>query len=730
MLREEFTHTFSDIWYRVGPTRPRLSPHAQVTRQSFGDHTVYIVEDPAAGQYYRLTEAAYFFLGLLDGRRDVQSAWDACNEQLGDDAPTQRECVELLSRLQRFGLILGDRPLAPDMVRERLRETARARLRRRTGRLFAITLPLINPEPWLERLAPLLRAVFSWWGAAVWLLVVGSGLIAVFAHAGELSSGFNALLDPANLVWMTLLFVLLRAWHELGHAAACKAMGGRCTQMGLLLILLVLPLPYCDASSAWRFPEIWRRVLVSAAGMIVELFVAGIAALLWAFGEPGLVKSLAFNTMLLCGVTTLVFNANPLLRYDGYYILSDLTGTPNLAQRSTELARYLIERRAFGIRAVRPPPVRGRAEFWLMAVYAALAFPYRIFITVSIILLVSSRYLTLGTVLAVAAAAAWLVWPVLKGLAYLAAEPRLIGRRGRAVGVVAATLAGLGILLGVVPFPAAGYGSGTVEPSVKVPVRAEEDGFVSAIHARIGEHVNRGALIAELTNVEVIAERDSAAARRRQAAAELDEASLRGPAHTEIARRALEKAVADLARAERRVESLAVRAPESGLLMPVEGTAIDLENAVGRFVSRGALVAQVGSADVLEIRSIISDLDHAYVFREGVGAGDVGASFKLRGLAGEQAEGEVLRVAPAATRTVASEALSTMAGGDIAIDPTDPQRARTLHPQFVVVVRPTAVLPTMRPGQWARVRLTAPAEPLLVQAWRRALQYFSIRRAT
>ncbi len=730
MLREEVSSTFSDIWYRVGPTRPRLSPHAQVTRQGFGEHAAYIVEDPAAGQYYRLTEAAYFFLGLLDGRRDVQSAWDACNAQLGDDAPTQRECVDLLSRMQRFGLLLGERPLAPDMVRERLRESARSRVRRRTGRMFAITMPLVNPEEWLERLAPMLRVVFSRWGAALWAVVVGAGLVSALSHAGEFSSAFNGMLDPANLVWMSLLFIVLRAWHELGHAAACKAMGGRCTQMGMLLILLVLPLPYCDATSAWRFPEIWRRVVVSAAGMIFEMFVAGIAGVVWAFGEPGLVKSLAFNTMLLCSVTTLVFNANPLLRYDGYYILSDLTGTPNLAQRSTELARFLLERYAFGVRGMRTPPLRGRGEFWLLLTYFLLSFPYRLFVTFSLILLVSSQYLALGTVLAVSAAAAWVVWPVLKALAYLAAEPRLMGRRGRAVAVSAGALALAVVVLGVIPFPAAGYGSGTVEPTEKSPVRAEDDGFITEVLAHAGDRVVKGQLIAALRNPEAVAERDGAAARERKAMAELDEATVKDPASVEVARRALEKARADLQRAQRRVDALSVVAPISGVLMPADGTAIDLNNSVGRFVARGALIAQVGSTDRLEVRAMVSDLDHAYVFRAGARPEDVHATFRLRGLSGTESAAEVVRVGPSGTRTVSSEALSTHGGGDVAIDPTDPKAQRTLHAQFVVVVRTDDAPPTMMPGQWARVRLGIAPEPLLVQAWRRTLQYFSMRRTS
>src|ERR1051325_3078025 len=326
LLREDVSSSFSDLWYRLGPTRPRLSPHATVVRQKFGGETAYVVEDPASGNYYRLSESAYFFIGLLDGRRTVDHAWEACNTQLGDDAPTQRECVELLSRLQLYGCLSGDLPLSPDMVELRRKEAESRRVQRRTGRGVSMTIPLVNPEPWLERSRHLLRGIFSVGGGAACLLVVGFALYRVLTRRDVLADGLNGMLDPSNLVWVGIVFVLLRAWHELGHACACKAMGARCTEIGLMLIALVLPFPYCDTSAAWRLPEVWKRVIVSAGGMIFETFVAALAAIAWSYmgkDDSGLVRSILYNTMLVSGVTTLVFNLNPLLRYDGYYMLAN-----------------------------------------------------------------------------------------------------------------------------------------------------------------------------------------------------------------------------------------------------------------------------------------------------------------------------------------------------------------------------------------------------------------------
>ena len=213
----------------------------------------------------------------------------------------------------------------------------------------------------------------------------------------------------------------------MGHAAACKAMGGRSTEIGILMIAAVLPLPYCDATTAWRFPETWRRVLVSLAGMMVELFIASAAAMVWVSTDAGTLHAVAYRTMLLAGVTTIFFNINPLLRYDGYYILSDLLGIPNLAAKSRELWIYLVERFAYGLHGLRPPVVRGAGEVWLLAIYGVLSVPYRVFITISILLMIMTRYAELGVALAIIFGIAWLIWPLLKGVGYLASSPKLMG---------------------------------------------------------------------------------------------------------------------------------------------------------------------------------------------------------------------------------------------------------------------------------------------------------------
>jgi putative peptide zinc metalloprotease protein len=730
MFRDDPGTTFSDIWYRVSDTRPRLTPHAHVVRQA-GARVTYIVEEPAGGQYFRMTEPAYFFVGLLDGRRTVGEAWDACNAQLADAAPTQRECIEVLGKLRLFGLLLGDVPLAADMVLERKRQARSRWWLKRTGRGMFLSIPLLNPEPWLERHAYLLRAVWSRAGLIAWLVVVLSGGGVLLLHLREFGSRFDtaAMLAPGNLLWVMVVFLVLRVLHEFGHATACKAMGGRSTEIGLLLIAWVLPLPYCDATSAWRFPETWRRVLVSAAGMMAELFAAGVAAFVWAGtrGSGGLAQTLAYNTILVSGVTTIVFNINPLLRYDGYYILSDVAGTPNLAQRARDFWRFLLERFAFGIRATRPPEIRDAGEAWLLGVYGALSWPYRMVVAVTIIVMIAGSYATLGVVLAAITGMAWLVWPILKGAGYLAGSPRLLGRRGRAVGVSCGVAGVLLVVIGVIPMPAAGYAIGAVEPLRMAGVRAGEGGFVRRVLVRAGEWVEPGAPMFELENAQLRTEAAMSLAQRDRARAERDAAMSKSPAEQQVATVRLAQAEQALRRARGQLDSLTVRAPAAGRVVPAVGTGVDMANLEGRFAGRGVLLAYVADTDRLVVRASVSEAERAYIFRRGEEIGDarwLRPTVRVRGQAGDEIKARVTRVGPAGVRELDNPALTREAGGDVTTDPDDPKGQTALAAQFLVELVPDRMPTGTQPGLRARVRFGVPSEPLLKQWWRRARQAF------
>lgn len=727
MFRADVVSTFSELWYKVEGQRPRLSPHARFTRQVRGSETAYIAEDPAASQYYRISEAAYYFVAMLDGRVSVGEAWDACNAQLGDDAPTQRECVEVLGRLQLFGLLIADLPLSTDMVHERLAQARANKLKRRTGMWLFYSLPLLNPEPSLRRLAWLCRALFSPWMLAVWLIVGGYALMLVIQRLNRLGADVDdiARLDPGAIAVLSLVFLALRAIHEFAHAASCKAMGGRSTEIGLLLIAGILPLPYCDASSAWRFDKTWKRVLVSSAGMLAEMFVASIAAIYWAYSEPGVARGVAANVMVVASVTTLLFNANPLLRYDGYYILSDITNTPNLSQRSRDVWRYIIERYVFGVRGIQPPRIRGRGEGTLLIVYGFLSIPYRLLITVGILMLISNQYLTLGVLLAIVLTLVWVLLPTMKGLTYLLASARLTGRRVRAAAVVLLVAAVSVILFGFVPFPSSGQASAVVEPAVRSPIRATESGFVERVLVETGDHVEEGQPLMVLTSPDLMHQRAVTSATLLRARAEADRAMTQSPAAASATAAQVEAVSASLDQVNERIESLTIRAGASGVVIIPSDLGPSADVVLGRFVERGTLFGMVASTDRLVVRSLLPESARATLFLSGTAPKRV--SVRVRGDAGTSHPARVTRDTPAATRDLPAESLATLAGGDVVVDPSSADRVVALSTYFLVEVTADDGLSGVMPGQRARVRFEGQPESITAQLLRRLRRFVEDR---
>jgi len=419
---------------------------------------------------------------------------------------------------------------------------------------------------------------------------------------------------------------------------------------------------------------------------------------------------------LKTSVATLVFNLNPLLRYDGYYILSDLTGIPNLAMRSRELLRYLLERHVFGLRGLNPPHTSDRREFWILVVYAVLSMPYRVLVTLTVIWVLLTTVPWIGIPLAIIGATIVIVLPILGGIGHLLTSPRLMGRRTRALTISAGALAVGAVGLAVVPAPAGVYAVGTMEPAVRVPVRTLEQGRVIATHAQPGQMIRAGEPILTLESPELVAQLARTRAQLSAAAGELDAAMEHDPASAEVTRRRLEYLALELARLQQQERDLVVRASADGRLITSAEIGRTLDNVLGRLLSRGTLLAIIASDDLV-VQASVSDRDFAYAFR-GQDPADTPAGIRIRGLAGDLIPARVARVDAAASRSLASRSLGADVGGEILLDPTDPDGRRTLESQFIVELSPERVPPGVLPGLRVRIRFDAGDEPLLSQWWR------------
>ena len=715
--------TFSESWYRVAELRPRLRAGAQISRQFFRGERWYVVRDLAGNQFHRLSDAAYRFVGLLDGRRTVSEAWDLVGGQLADDAPTQPEVIQILSQLYSANLLATD--ITPDatVLLRRHKKMVQQQMQNRLMNVLFPRLPVWDPDRFLRRWMPVTRVLFSKLGAVIWVVVMLAALGTVLPMWPELKAAATHALDMQhnweNLFYLYATFVVIKFCHEWGHAAACRRFGGECHEMGIMLLVLV-PTPYVDASSAWAFPNKWQRIFVGSAGMIVELFLAAICAFIWRYTNPEtypLVSQLAYNAMFIASVSTLIFNANPLLRYDGYYILSDLLEIPNLRQKSTDYASGLIKRHVFRLKLTQPlPPLGQRA--WLLS-YAVASSIYRIFIGVMIVLIVTYKVPVLGVLMGIGGVITWLVVPTGRLLRYLLIDPELHRKRGRAIAFTASVTAVVVVLIGLIKFPVHVEFAGIVQPDNPADASGREisgtlktggEGRVVAINAKDGQIVKAGQVIVQLADPQV--DHDI-----QWCNAKIEESNALIRLARATDQNALIQSEADLQDALQRQEYLKVKAPFTGRLVAPKLPELD-----GTFLPRGTEIGSVAVLDRLIVKGDIEQKDGELV----KGVKGVDAEIRLAGMLDQTVKGGTVTVFPAAVTELAHPSLGQLGGGDILVDPRDPNGTRSATPEFEARVRLDNSGEQFYAGQRAYVRLTLDRKPLIWQWTRRIEQLIEV----
>ena len=700
----------SPSWYRVAALRPRLRSHARVHRHEYRGRRWYVLQDRISRRSHRLNPPAHYLVGLMVGRLTLQELWDAAAQRFGDEAPTQDEVIQLLGQLHAADLVQSEG--APD-VDELLRRARRTRNRTLMAKLLAplaIKVPLFDPDRMLERWLPWFRPLFGRAGALLWLALVGWGAFSAAQHWNELTQDIgNRVLAPENLLVLGLVFPLLKAAHEFGHACAVKAWGGEVHEMGVMFLVL-MPVPYVDASAASAFPERRQRVIVGAAGMAVELFIASAALLFWLDMQPGLPRAVLFNVMLIAGVSTVLFNANPLLRFDGYYILSDLIDIPNLRQRAQQYLGAVLQRGLFGVanEAVQATP---REAAWFVF-FSIASFLYRLTVTFAIAVFIGSHYFAVGVLLALWAVATGIIAPVLWLVGFIAFSPRLRRHRTRAVLTSTALAAALFVLVFVVPVPSWTNAQGVLWDAEQSVVRSGADGFVQRVAAQPGSRVRRGDPLVEADDPlltprlkMVRAEKEAAEARYQAERMENLSASL-------VTLEKLKALDADLQRLEERARDLVVRAPGDGIFALAAP-----ENLPGRFLKQGEQFAHVIPEGRVTCRVLVTQ-QQVHLVRSGTRA----VSARLAERPRETVEARVLREVPLAMDRLPSLALSQAGGGEVALDPrTGAPKALQTHFELEIE------LLTERPaGAGGRVYLRFDHEPETAgrQVWRAAQQLY------
>jgi putative peptide zinc metalloprotease protein len=455
----------------------------------------------------------------------------------------------------------------------------RTRQPRRTFSPLFFRVPIVSIDGLASYLGPRSWPLFSVSAMVIWAALIVLAFALALSHHAELLVSIGSLrqfLTLSNPFWLAALFVGTKIAHELAHAVMCRRMGSRCGSIGLL-VMCGIPCPYCDVTDTWRQPSALRRAAVMSAGIYVELIIAALATFVWLLATDGAIRLHALNAMVICSISTIAFNANPLLRYDGYYVLADLVGSTNLRQEASESFRAVVTSRIAGD-TYGGPRRRDRRSISL-AGYHVTATLYRVIIAIAIATLclrvagwLNLRPLAIGVVIATMIALATRSLRRLGGVVHGLGRWSRVPLWRRSLCTLAVGLAATAILFA--PLPRFRTSSGWVDAANTSTVFLPSEGMVRQVGFEFAELVRPGNTLVDLQSDAV--EIEHARLRGEWRIARLRSSVSRRVTldRTDTAERwktlqAAEDAVAAqlAAVAKRRVET-AVTAPIGGVLLP------------------------------------------------------------------------------------------------------------------------------------------------------------------
>lgn len=694
---------FSASWYLVENLRPRLRRHSAIHRHVYRGETWYVLQDHATGQFHRFTPEAYLIIGKMNGELTLQQIWEEACELLGDHMPTQDDVIALVSKLFRANVLHSD--ALPDMeaLGRRRELIVRQKLMQKIKSPLALRLPLLDPEKFLEKTSHLVYPLFSRWAGILWVTVIALGLLLAAVNWTELTSNLSdRVLVVENLLLIALIYPVVKTIHELGHAYAVKRWGGEVHEIGVMF-LVFFPVPYVDASAATAFRNKYQRMLVGAIGIMVEGFVAALAMMVWTLAEPGLVRALALNTMMIAGVSTFFFNGNPLLRFDAYYVLADYLEIPNLATRANQYVGYWVKLYIMGVKGMHSPAATGKEAAWL-AFYAIASYLYRIVIMLTISLFIAGKYVFIGVLLAAWTLYGSILKPIIKLAAKPFSDPQLQLKPRRTWGVVFGSLTTLVLLLAVIPFPYATYTHGVLSASGNTQIRVSSSGFVTEIVAQPGSWVEAGDLILRMSDPALEAQTKVLELQVVEAQARL-QASLRDRVESGIQRDLLSFRSQEYERILKRRNALNLVAHRSGeLVLP------ELRSMQGRYLGRGEFIGDIVDFNTLPIQTLIREDDISAV-RHRTNTIEV----KLVSQPQQSYSAQISRLVPSSTTLLPSTILSTEAGGVVATKPAaDGEEPRAFNRHFRVMLN-TKEMPKVRLNERVHILFHHDPEPLM---WR------------
>lgn len=706
---------FSQEWYRLASLKPSLRPGVRISRQTHRGEVWYVLLDPINGVHQRVNRSGYELVGRLDGRHSCEEIWQTLLQRLGKSAPSQNEMIGTMSQLYEANLLsLSTRGDFDHLKAHGKKQQAQHAFSSVNPLSFRVAV--WRPGEWLDKMQGLSLALFSMPALFVWLALILTSFLTLGIHWRSFSNDVAALWNhPYSLLLSWLLYPLLKLVHEMSHALAVRRYGGDVGEFGIRMLTL-LPVPYVDASSSNLFAFKHQRAVVAAAGIAAEMSLAAIAILLWVMLSPGLPKSVCLFVAVIGGLSTIAFNANPLLKFDGYYVFTDLLELPNLAQRSQQYWKDLFRRYGFGLQDLPRTSLSNGERPWLLG-YGLASFVYRWTLGITLIVLAANLHWTLGLAMLAASLFMLVGKPTYQLISYLLNDPSLGVERPRAIFVsaVALSLFVFGLLL--LKLPSSTVAQGIVWAPEKAQVRALTAGFIETVHVKDGQVVKAQQRIATLVNEELsldwtrILTELSEARTERLGAMSTDALQMR-TIEDRIGR--LE---AELALLQRHADALEVLAESAGRIAIAR-----LNDLPGRFLKKGEQFAQILTEDETVVRVAVVNHEASRVRNR-----TEHIELRWPNAKRDAVTATLLGEVPATVNALPSAALGERGGGRIQIDPQGSDGMKTQEPVFLFDVQ-TAKDGEAYPGMRAWVRFDHGSESMLrmiYREWRRAfLKHF------
>jgi putative peptide zinc metalloprotease protein len=584
---------------------PKFRPDLETFEHRDGrGHRIVLLKDPVSEKYFRVSEYEHRFLKSLDGTISIEEAQEHLKTIGFFYSDEDRN--QIVSRAAQTGLLLGTHFGSghyQKAMKDRILQWKRGQ---RLSSVYFLFIPLVNPDRFLQRTVHIFRLLCNCWTAAVAAIALLGAAYLVISGLPRIQREFLFFFNVENLLYLWVTIALTKLTHELAHAYTAKRFGLHVPQMGIVF-LIFFPCLFCNTTDAWQLADRRQRMAISGAGVVAELVLGICATYVWHFSKPGVFNSVAFYLMGVSLASTILVNGNPLLKFDGYFLLVDWLRMPNLYQKSFAYLRYLFMNRILGVSTVPDPAMRSR-ETVIFATYGVSSFIYRLFLYTGIAVGVYFRFdKTLGVLLAALALGLFMVRPTVKGLISLYRQRSLLRPGIGGVLIPAAFLIVLAVVLAI-PIPGNSVYPCFVDSSRKQKLTVPLHTWVDEVRIREGTKVSKGAVLftldTSILNLRLLEKR----AERETIKTELGLMLLNDQRRAEMPGKEIE--LYQIEDEIRRIKQQLAKS-QSGIIAPFDGvvTRLNPEMKKGFQPGEGMIVGELESPYECAIHGLIPEKD-------------------------------------------------------------------------------------------------------------------------